>query len=134
MKTKNNQIIHDMHIENLTQVENYDKIRFEVGRIREENETFEGTAFGKPYHYIKSPGIYFPISKESAEAIIGKMVRLIELKKYVDESESGWGSVGERAALRFVKVPLSDKKEITIPKDAIGVKRIKNDITWFEPY
>ena len=85
MKTNNNQIIHDMHVEDLTQVENYDEIGFEVGSIREEHETFRsmhfdkryyGMEFGKRYYYIKSAGIHFPISKDSAEAINAKMVRL----------------------------------------------------------
>ena len=155
MKTNNNQIIHDMHVEDLTQVENYDEIGFEVGSIREEHETFRsmhfdkryyGMEFGKRYYYIKSAGIHFPISKDSAETINAKMVRLQEypffslnLKKCVEEAEknreeSEQECLEKESGWRFVKVSLMDEKEITIPKDAIGVKRIKNCITWFEPY
>ena len=138
MKTKNNQIIHDMHTEDPTQVENYAKIGFEVGSIRQEYESFQGTQFGKQYYYIKSAGIHFPISKDSAEAIIAKMVRLLDLHKYQEEAEkyreeSEQELVEKVKGWHFVKVHLLDKKEITIPKDAIGVKRIKNYITWFVP-
>lgn len=86
-ESKNNQIMHDMYIEDLKQVENLAEIGFEVGSFRQEYKTSKRIEFGKPYYFIKSAGIYFPISEDSADAIISKMARLANLKKYVEESK-----------------------------------------------
>jgi len=79
-----NQIIYRMYHEDSVQVDNFNKIGFEMGMVREEYETFPGalTHFdtGKAYCYLLSNGIYFPISEESMGSIADKFAKLREMR------------------------------------------------------
>ena len=89
MITKNNEMIRDMFHEDPTQVDNLDKIGFEIGMAKQEYETGAGTRFGKAYCYLKSADILFPISEESFNSIAEKLSRLKEIKKRGEGFEKG---------------------------------------------
>jgi hypothetical protein len=138
MKIDNDQIIDKMYIEDLMQVENLNDIGFDVGVVWEADETFYGGTIDTPHYYIKSADIYFPISKDSLDAIINKIKRLGEIGRSIapseEEQKKDMEEIDTTIPWRYIEISLLEKKEIPIPRNAICVKRIKNHIMWFEPY